>query len=201
MNLKLEIENWIKQQIKPFISERHLQDELWYYMRSELKIENVVVEFPFKQKVTRGHSFLDIYAEVDGVRYGIEIKYQTKKEVVNWYGKEITLKDKGADDVMRISCVLDVQRLEWLKEHDEIDEGIFILMSNSKSVWAGTKASVVDNEFRFYDDNQKLRTLTGALNVDERSWTKEYQNININGDYVFEINSEHKNVFYSILET
>ena len=200
MNLYKEIETWIKKQAVPFISERHLQDELWYYMRNTLGIKDVVVEFPFKQGHTKGHSFLDIYAVVDNIKYGIEIKYQTKHEIVSWYGEDIHLKNKGADDEFRMACVQDIQRLEWLIKHKETDKGIFILLSNSETVWAETKRETMDKEFRFYNKDKQLRTLTGKLNIKNVRWTEKYQNIELEGKYKFEKKQENNTLLYTMLE-
>ena len=212
MNLYEEIENWIKKQEAPFISERHLQDELWYHMRNILEIEDVVVEFPFKQEHTKGHSFLDIFAVVGKHRYGIEIKYQTKEEELKWYkGKTllkkkedayIMLKNKGAEDRLRIASVMDIQRLEWLIKYDKIDKGIFLLVSNDERVWRGTKNDVVDKQFRFYDENQKVRTLNGPIKIKkekQKNWNKNARNIKLKGSYKFHMKNLKENLFYTIV--
>ena len=203
MNIKSLIENWILKQEKPFISERHLQNELWYYLKDIPEVINAVVEMPFKQKGKKGHSFLDIYVQLKDQKIGIEIKYQTKVETINWFGVDVTLKDKGADDLMRINSVLDVQRLELLKsgiiKELKIDKGIFILLSNTPTVWKGTNRKTIDKNFRFYDSMGNINIFKNRIDIEWRDWTKHAQKVSLTKAYQFE-KKDFNNMYYSILE-
>ena len=203
MNIKTLIENWILKQDKPFISERHLQNELWYYLKDLPMVLDAVVEMPFKQKGKKGHSFLDIYLKLENEIVGIEIKYQTKEQDVEWFGVNVLLKNKGADDLMRINSVLDIQRLELLKSGKikelTIDKGIFILLSNTKAIWNGTNRETIDRNFRFYDKTGNVLKLKGDILIEEINWTKHAKNTKLSKGYQFK-RKDFNGMYYSILE-
>jgi hypothetical protein len=103
--------------------------------------------------------YLDIYLEVDGEKWGIELKYKTRPIATTVRGELFELKSHGAQDLGRYDYLRDLERLETLKSLGVIDAGAAILLTNDTAYWTGSSAAYAYASFGLTE----CRSLSGKL--------------------------------------
>lgn len=103
--------------------------------------------------------YLDIYLDVDGEKWGLELKYKTRPIATNVRGELFELKSHGAQDLGRYDYLRDVERIETLKGFGLIDAGAAILLTNDASYWTGSSAGYAYAAFGLTES----RLLSGVL--------------------------------------
>ena len=112
--------------------------------------------------------YIDIWVEFNRKKYGIELKYKTKKVDIELDGERYILKEQAAQDFARYDYLKDVHRLEEFKEKKQIDKiniGYAVFLTNDHLYWGKSKRADTanDKDFRIYEG----RTIAGGKDL---SW-------------------------------
>jgi len=121
--------------------------------------------------------YLDIWVKFNGKKYGIELKYKTKKIDIELDGESYSLKGQAAQDFARYDYLKDVHRLEEFKEKkqiDKIDIGYAVFLTNDPIYWGkGKEKDPNDKDFRIYEG----RTIAGGKGLSWRHKDEEIKKI------------------------
>ncbi len=138
----------------------HNQKEIIYYNEASVQLKigfelfkRLKTEPVLEYRIKETNEYLDIFIEYDNKKYGIELKYKTKK--INEYD----FKNQGAQNNGKFDFIKDISRIEKFIEVEEIDAGFAILITNDdlycKPARLGTKVKafdLIDKE----TDNKKI---------------------------------------------
>lgn len=86
--------------------------------------------------------YLDIFCKFKGPRYGIEIKYKTKKESNNF-----EYINQGAQNNSKCDFILDVHRIETFIKDNIIDIGYVIFITNDHRYWNSARNNTLVKKF------------------------------------------------------
>ena len=139
-----------------FHSEADFQHELAIQLKDALPDCRIRLEKPFGYE--KGGA-TDIVLTHDGMTYGIELKYLTKRYTFESDGETFQLKAQGATDLRRYDVWKDVSRLE---DFNRLHGGksFVIVLTNDSAYWNPTKKlTSIDASFRLCNS----RTVTGSL--------------------------------------
>lgn len=112
-----------------FTSEADFKYNLALKLSKEPEISNIVIEFPEKDK------YVDLYCECNKSRYYIELKYKTKKILINKCSQKIELKSHSAQNDNRYLLYRDIERLESFIENKDNAVGISLFLTNDENYW------------------------------------------------------------------
>ncbi|WP_172195889.1 hypothetical protein [Saccharibacillus qingshengii] len=106
-------------------------------------------------------SYLDIWLNVQGFIYGIELKYKIRGSKYIHEGETFSLLNQGAHDIGRYDVAKDLQRLEQMAKSEHIDEGIIIFLTNDAAYYREPviNKSTADAQFRLHEG----KVLTGVM--------------------------------------
>ncbi len=141
--------------------------ELWKHLKSEPKLEY------YHQP---SNSYLDIYVNVNGVRYGVELKYKTKSQQGFFY------KDQGAQNNGLYFFLADVSRIELFKKDGIIDEGFSIFITNDPSYWGKKREGSLVKPFELTDGT----TIQGSYTPKWKMDSKACPALHLTGSYSVE---------------
>ncbi len=103
---------------------------------------------------------LDVLIQIDGIRFGLELKYP-RKAIDVWHEDEKFSLAAGAADLERYDFLKDIGRLELLRTEDVIEAGCALLLTNEPKFWNRGDGRVTGFEqFRLHEG----RSLSGTLN-------------------------------------
>ena len=167
-----------------FHSEADFQHALAWQIHKSMPNSQIRLEFPFRHGVST--MYLDIWLPTE--RLAIELKYLTRRLEQGCEGEHFALRDQSAQDTRRYDFLLDVQRLEYIANGEDVSgrAGFAVLLTNdpayAKSPMSGWE-STNDAEFRLHQG----RTVTGELNWSKHAspGTKEGREdpIDVTGSY------------------
>ena len=130
----LDIPSLVEQLLKHrpiFHSEDDFKHALaWEIHKSQ---EDVKVRLEVPLLIDGKSNYIDLIAIHGSQRYGLELKYKTKKTKVTIEEEIFALRDHGAQPLGHYDFVRDIERLENMLEHKVIDEGYAIMLTNDKS--------------------------------------------------------------------
>jgi hypothetical protein len=128
--------------------------ELWKSLESEPRLEYYYQP---------SNSYLDIFVNADGCRYGIELKYKTKTQ------SGFPYKNQGAQNNGLYFFLADVARIESFKAAGIIDEGFSILLTNDPAYWSKKRSGSLVQPFELIDGGTIQGTYTPTWKVDSES--------------------------------
>ena len=140
--------NSMRKKYKCFVSEKHLQFAFATEASKIIKNSKIYPEFVFADF---GGKHIDLVVQVGKYRVGFEFKYIVSYCEGDYDGLHIKLRNQSALPVRRYNCLSDIERLEKLKENNNINEGYFCLMTNEKQLWKKsiTRKDTTDKNLRF----------------------------------------------------
>lgn len=112
-----------------FTSEADFKYNLALKLSREPEVNNIVVEFPEKDKC------VDLYCEYNNIKYYIELKYKTKEIIINKCNQKIKLKSHLAQNDNRYLLYRDIERLENFIENKDNAVGILLFLTNDANYW------------------------------------------------------------------
>ena len=168
--IKIDIEKLLIELSKKrpvFHSEADFQHELAWLLHSEFPKANIRLEKPYA-KENQKLEYVDVFANIDGKKYFIELKYKTKRLEEEINGEKFYLKNQGAQDCGRYDFWKDVSRIEsWVNENNN-SFGYVIFLTNDHSYLKSPKEKSYSYNFRITDKRDdcvgKLGNL-GGYNV------------------------------------
>ncbi|RTZ69150.1 MAG: hypothetical protein DSZ21_00370 [Tenericutes bacterium] len=96
---------FMSEQERMFISEADFQFNFGTYLNKNnesLKIKEVIFEYAVRKD--KKNEYIDLVIKDKNNKYfGIELKYNTKEEKINFDGREFVLKNQEAQDMTRVS--------------------------------------------------------------------------------------------------
>lgn len=139
--------------------------------------------------------YVDIWIQIDGTVYPIELKYGTKEqEIADWDGKTIKTVNQAAYDITRFGYLFDIHRIEQIKkclssrEDLKFGRGFAILLTNDANYYQAPKqnfSQTRDALFRLHErtNGEALPTkVKWNYNGDEKHWTKTQYPYNVKFD-------------------
>ena len=130
------------------------------------------VESVLEMKIPGRNEYLDVYVKVDGIRYGVELKYKTRRHS----SASFEYTSQGAQNNGRYDYIWDVFRLETYKAAGIIDIGYAIFLSNDPSYWTACRPGTGVAAF----DLSSGRTLSGTYHP---GWIGRTGDIVLRGNY------------------
>ncbi len=148
-----------------FHSEADFQHALAWDIHRQFPDADIRIERPYRLNDKRIH--VDIVVQSDRTTYGVELKYGTSKLNRLIGGEDYDVRDQSADDLTRHGFCKDIERLERLKQNNDIDTGIAVFLTNYPPFWTGPKTSKPTNyeTFRLHESRQLHGLLTWATNT------------------------------------
>lgn len=136
-----------------FHSEADFQFSLGWELKRLNNDFQIIMERPFQfEDKSKKHPKieLDLLIENGLEKYGIELKYVTKKLNTKIGKEKFELKDHMATNLRRYDFYKDINRLEYLKTNNEINKGYVIFLTNVDS-YQKNETSGMAKEFNFAD--------------------------------------------------
>jgi predicted nuclease with RNAse H fold len=139
-----------------FHSEADFQHALAWKLQQLLPDANIRLEFkPFPSE----RFYVDVWLKVNQQVIALELKYPTRRLVVEAFGERFELKDQAAQDITRYDFVKDLTRIERMVESDAT-AGCALLLTNDSAYWKeALRPDSVDVMFRLAEG----RVLSGGL--------------------------------------
>ena len=111
---------------------------------------------PMFPELFRRKMYLDVWLPKEDT--AIELKYITRRSSITIENETFDLRNHGAHNQRRYDYLLDVQRLEALREIDS-SVGYAILLTNEHLYWQPPEVDTIDADFRLHQG----RTISGEL--------------------------------------
>ena len=149
-----------------FHSEADFQHSLAWRIRETSPSATIRLEMPFR--FLESSIYVDIFLILEGVRYGIELKYKTRGFAHESDGETYDLKNQSAQDTGRYDFLFDLQRVENLKSRGLIDSGASLFLTNDSAYWKSPRSTdTVDANFRIHDGRMVQGDLGWGMNTSE----------------------------------
>ncbi len=134
-----------------FHSEADFQHHLaWEIHSFSGDSSDIRLEFPLSKSESKRWEYCDILVRKPSP-IGIELKYKTKRSIVEVNNEVFELKQQGAQDLGRYDFLKDINRLEFWCKQNQISRGYAILLTNDSSYWsAPVQLNTVDKAFRLH---------------------------------------------------
>lgn len=166
-----------------FHSEADFQHALAW--KIHLIYNNAKIRLEFNPYTDGQRVHIDIFIQIQDVRYAIELKYKIRKLDIDSNGESFHLLNQSAQDIGRYDFLKDIVRLEKFTHEYDHAKGIAVFLTNDVGYWQkANNNNTVDRAFRVFDD----RVITGNLSWDNRAsaGTKKGResDLDINGKYM-----------------
>lgn len=141
-----------------FHSEADFQHALAWRIHEVVPDCQIRLEFnPFPKDDRR--SYLDIW--LPERKIALELKYPTRGFESECMGEAFSLRNHGAQDLLRYDFLKDIQRLERAVRERSAQAGYAIMLTNNPIYWnaPSTRRNTVDAEFRIHEG----RRISGEL--------------------------------------
>lgn len=195
-----------------FWSEADFQHAFAWKLHEKYSNAKIHLERRYEHKTSNTEDdivyYVDIWGELDGKFYPIELKYKTAELIIPTNSvlsesKTIKLKEQSAQDIGRYDYLKDIQRIEHLKswESNFFGKGFAIILTNDfhyyESPFKDTlqkETETLDRQFRIHEGvNDKSGNLqwvnkNGKVfsyqNAEEsKHWTRNHPPLNLSGNY------------------
>ena len=153
----LNLMNTLALQRKAYHSEADFQHALAWELHKQFPDSSVWLERPLKANGKKLH--LDFLIQLQDKAIAVELKYKTRKLVIDAERESLSLADHGAQDLGRYDFIKDIERLENITSSLEHCDGIAILLTNDSAYWKPRSRATVDEAFNLTEG----ATLTGSL--------------------------------------
>lgn len=169
-----------------FHSEADFQFALAWEIQKAYPDANVRLEYcPAKYP----NMHLDMLVKIGEMGFPIELKYKTLITQMEVDGEYYNLKNHGAQDLGRYDYLIDVERIELLKNTiSTFEKGYAIMLSNDPSYWVVPRSSkeTVCDSYRIHEGCKKSGTLSWIGNPGAGTIKNRERSINLAGDYMLQ---------------
>lgn len=146
-------------QRKAYHSEADFQHALAWELHRQFPDSSVRLERPLRANGKLLH--LDFLIQLQDRSIAIELKYKTRKLVIDAELESLSLKEHGAQDLGRYDFIKDIERLENITSSLDRCDGIAILLTNDSTYWKARTGSRVTFDSAFNISEGAL--LNGSL--------------------------------------
>ncbi len=140
---------------EPFVSEADFQ----FYLAEQLRRRGyeVILEYPMIESDNSARQYIDIAVKDGRKIYFIELKYKTKRALIERYGIKLGLKDQAAQNLGRIGFVEDIERMEKIAAPKGLKNpfNFCILLTNDQLYWKSTQRKTLGKDFRLDKELRK----------------------------------------------
>ena len=177
-----DVMNALSQQRKVYHSEADFQHVFAWEVHRRFPDSSVRLEMPLRTNGKTLH--LDFLIKLPDLSLAVELKYKTRKLLLNVDGEDFQLANHSAQDIGRYDFIKDICRLEQIVSNIENCFGCAILLTNDSSYWntSNTK-DTVDAAFRLSEG----RLLHGSLGWSENASAGTKKNresyLEVDGEY------------------
>lgn len=185
--------NRLAQWRKLFWSEADFQFSLAQVLHDMLKVKGVNAQIflerpiPIMTDYTKGkrrNRYIDILIKIGNTIYPIELKYATKKDMVDDDGDKILTTTQGAYDTHRFGYLYDIFRLESIKQDLsnstdlKFGRGFTIFLTNDSNYYDKPENDdykcTIDGNFRIHQDNVISPEIKWNIDESNPHWTNRY---------------------------
>ena len=170
---------------KFFLSEADFQFALAWKIHLLYPNADIRLESPQKISISRNLAYVDIWVELDGKAYPIELKYKTRSyKAKDANGDEIKIKTHSAQDTGRHGYLKDIERIEHYRAINGFERGFAIMLTNDKHYYDKEKKRPGTNDANFLV--HEGATVKGGKTLtwkNPQEWTKKYPDITLCNDY------------------
>lgn len=133
-------------------------------------------------------AYTDIVVKMGGKTFPIELKYKTTKgRYADANAEVIGLLTHSAVDLGCYSYLKDIERIEYLAQHDsDFERGFAIMLTNESGYYKDTRRASVYDAFKIYEGKQIFGTLDWdrkRYNGNEPSWVKSHDGFALKNSY------------------
>ena len=189
--LMIEAMRLLAQQRKLFWSEADFQFSLAQVLHDMLRDSGVQIylerPIPITTDYTKGkrrNRYIDIIIKSGDTIYPIELKYATKKDMVDEDGDKILTTTQGAYDTHRFGYLYDIFRLESIRQDLsnsadlKFGRGFAILLTNDSNYYDKPEnedyKNTIDGNFRIHQDNVINPEIKWNIDESNPHWTNRY---------------------------
>ena len=187
----IEAMRLLAQQRKLFWSEADFQFSLAQVLHDMLRDSGVQIylerPIPITTDYTKGkrrNRYIDIIIKSGDTIYPIELKYATKKDMVDEDGDKILTTTQGAYDTHRFGYLYDIFRLESIRQDLsnsadlKFGRGFAILLTNDSNYYDKPEnedyKNTIDGNFRIHQDNVINPEIKWNIDESNPHWTNRY---------------------------
>jgi hypothetical protein len=132
-----------------------------------------------------GALYLDLWVQDDKQALAIELKYPTRRLVVEHAGERFSLKQQAAQDITRYDFVKDIGRLERIVLARPGTTGYAILLTNDSAYWTqSARTDTVDAAFRLHERARLSGSLAWAPHASAGTTAKREAALELRGSYL-----------------
>ena len=133
-------------------------------------------------------AYTDIVVKMGEKTFPIELKYKTTKgRYADANAEVIGLLTHSAVDLGCYSYLKDIERIEYLAQHDsDFERGFAIMLTNESGYYKDTRRASVYDAFKIYEGKQIFGTLDWdrkRYNGNEPSWVKSHDGFALKNSY------------------
>src|SRR6266545_3747307 len=169
-------------QRKAYHSEADFQHAFAWEVHRRLPESSVRLEIPLTAKDKTLH--LDFLIRLPKKAIAVELKYKTRKLLVELDGEHFHLANHSAQDIGRYDFIKDICRLEHIALNVEHCGGCAILLTNDSAYWkpSSTKGTV-DAAFRLTEDRILHGSLGWTENASDGTKKNQESDLQVVGEY------------------
>ncbi len=170
---------------KFFWSEADFQFSLAWKIHILYPKANIRLEKPQKISILRNLAYVDIWVELDGKAYPIELKYKTRTyKAKDSNGDEITIKTHSAQDIGRHGYLKDIERIEHYSDVNVFERGFAIMLTNDQHYYDGGKKRPGTNDENFLiHEGARIKGGETLTWKNPQEWTKKHPDIKLHSEY------------------
>ena len=133
-------------------------------------------------------AYTDIVVKMGRKTFPIELKYKTTKgRYADANAEVIGLLTHSAVDLGCYSYLKDIERIEYLAQHDsDFERGFAIMLTNESGYYKDTRRASMYDAFKIYEGKQIFGTLDWdrkRYNGNEPSWVKSHDGFALKNSY------------------
>lgn len=165
-----------------FHSEADFQHALaWSVHQSD---PNTVVRLELPFRTDASSEYLDLQFANGSQTLAVELKYKTRRLLLQHAGESFCLKQQGAQDLGRYDFLADVERLERFVAAKRATAGCAILLTNDPAYWSDSaRPGTVDEEFRLTEGRVIHGSLAWLEHASAGTMRSREKPITLNGKY------------------
>ncbi|MFC5430783.1 hypothetical protein ACFPTO_18560 [Paraburkholderia denitrificans] len=180
-----DVMNVLAAQRSAYHSEADFQHAFAWEVHRRLPMASVRLEKPILANGQTLH--LDFLIQTVECKVAVELKYKTRKLLVEVDGEEFRLADHGAQDFGRYDFIKDICRLEGIAANLQNCEGWAILLTNDSMYWRpSTNERTNDAAFRLSQDRTLYGTLGWGANASDGTKRNREANLSVDGKYTLQ---------------
>lgn len=142
----------------------------------------IFIEYPYISEFKK--MYIDIVVLLDNKYFiPIELKHKTKETTIVYNNTSIRLGNQGASDLGKFDYLVDIQRIEYLKDTFGFEEGYSIMLTNDPTYYKSNTRKTLSSEFDISNGLLKTGTLTWGQNSSIYKKNHRLESITLEDEY------------------